>query len=619
MFLLRVLLITILLLLPTWAFSDPLGANSQNFSDEYLRDRHAGYSTGIALDNDTFLVAWAESVSVERNEFGSIWVQRFTKQSGWEAPVRLIGGSKVRWAWKPDFVRNPVSGVIHLRYNGARNDDLQCKSAACYRMYSHKYLPRNGRSLAESFSTFSVIENESYVYNEHDKIAFAGKEGLHAAINYEPIGKGKIKYSLVAKAFPGNRNDPFSQIIVSREDLSQPNVVPLGENRYLILYRQKVPLRGARNIKEGNFILQVRAQEVGLEGRKIRSLGKPKILVEDFKPEASYNNLVQILGATGSQSNRAILVYQIEEETEGFDSLFPRTYAMEYQNGRWKNPYALDQFEGKTLHVQAPQIESQNGEAYITFETECHSKTTNRCVFGQPLLRKSSLHRLYQSDEKTSYGLLKMSVSPNGKRVALLLGRMKSNSENYSLFASVLNENFKASPEQEVKIMGIGSSDDEYELVDMNTVSVKQKVEIQVSNNGSTLSVLDTEREHPKEEEASLGVVISHTAGITCQGDNCLRSAEDDTLDPLKDDALASGDASIFHNEQNPYDVDGDGELAPRDALLVINLLRKNVSSLEDLRDYFRDKPAEAFFYPDVNGDGILTPLDALLVINAVN
>ena len=68
-----------------------------------------------------------------------------------------------------------------------------------------------------------------------------------------------------------------------------------------------------------------------------------------------------------------------------------------------------------------------------------------------------------------------------------------------------------------------------------------------------------------------------------------------------------------FHNEQNPYDVNGDQQVNPLDALLIINTIGRNggpgpISSF----------PSPDRFY-DVNGDGLITALDALLIINYLN
>lgn len=69
-----------------------------------------------------------------------------------------------------------------------------------------------------------------------------------------------------------------------------------------------------------------------------------------------------------------------------------------------------------------------------------------------------------------------------------------------------------------------------------------------------------------------------------------------------------------FHNDTAPADVDGNGDVEPVDALVIINYL-----------NHHGPGPLEhallegAEMYYDVNGDDRVTPLDALLVINQLN
>jgi hypothetical protein len=62
-------------------------------------------------------------------------------------------------------------------------------------------------------------------------------------------------------------------------------------------------------------------------------------------------------------------------------------------------------------------------------------------------------------------------------------------------------------------------------------------------------------------------------------------------------------------------DVDNDGQLAPIDALLVVN--RLNAIGSGPLAPPGPSEPIPAFY--DVSGDNVLSPLDALLVINGLN
>jgi hypothetical protein len=66
-----------------------------------------------------------------------------------------------------------------------------------------------------------------------------------------------------------------------------------------------------------------------------------------------------------------------------------------------------------------------------------------------------------------------------------------------------------------------------------------------------------------------------------------------------------------FHNDNNPEDVNGDGDVTARDALVIINYLNTYGPGPVGEGD-------PAFGY-DVNNDGLVTSLDALLVINELN
>ena len=69
-----------------------------------------------------------------------------------------------------------------------------------------------------------------------------------------------------------------------------------------------------------------------------------------------------------------------------------------------------------------------------------------------------------------------------------------------------------------------------------------------------------------------------------------------------------------FDAHQNPverWDVNGDGQVTPLDALLVTNYIQANGSGALPL-------PNTAGRFVDVTGDGQVTPLDALHVINEI-
>lgn len=71
-----------------------------------------------------------------------------------------------------------------------------------------------------------------------------------------------------------------------------------------------------------------------------------------------------------------------------------------------------------------------------------------------------------------------------------------------------------------------------------------------------------------------------------------------------------------WHNAMRPADVDEDGLVIPRDALLVINAVNQGGSRR---LPGFPEAQDAALRLVDVNNDGWLTPADALLVINHLN
>jgi uncharacterized delta-60 repeat protein len=68
-----------------------------------------------------------------------------------------------------------------------------------------------------------------------------------------------------------------------------------------------------------------------------------------------------------------------------------------------------------------------------------------------------------------------------------------------------------------------------------------------------------------------------------------------------------------WKNPANPLDVNGDGEVAPIDSLIIINQLNSVGPGT------LTGAPGNPAYYYDTNGDGLLTSLDSLLVLNALN
>ncbi len=66
-----------------------------------------------------------------------------------------------------------------------------------------------------------------------------------------------------------------------------------------------------------------------------------------------------------------------------------------------------------------------------------------------------------------------------------------------------------------------------------------------------------------------------------------------------------------FHNEDEPYDVNDDGDVTALDALLIVNYLNTYGPGEVGFGD-----PGYGY---DVNGDGAVTALDALLIVNELN
>ncbi len=90
---------------------------------------------------------------------------------------------------------------------------------------------------------------------------------------------------------------------------------------------------------------------------------------------------------------------------------------------------------------------------------------------------------------------------------------------------------------------------------------------------------------------------------------------------------FVSGNASIevVHDPMwsNPFDnadVNGDGLVAPQDALAVINVLNSGRVSMPNSQFLSPSQlSSDQFRFYDVNGDNQLTPADALVVINRLN
>jgi hypothetical protein len=102
-------------------------------------------------------------------------------------------------------------------------------------------------------------------------------------------------------------------------------------------------------------------------------------------------------------------------------------------------------------------------------------------------------------------------------------------------------------------------------------------------------------------------------------------SAAGEATEVQADFFFAAGAAREWHNSAQPLDTNGDGSIAPNDALLIINQLNLYGSRLllnspvRAITPQTIDPAGLWSFQVDTDGDGHLAPLDALLVINYLN
>jgi hypothetical protein len=83
-----------------------------------------------------------------------------------------------------------------------------------------------------------------------------------------------------------------------------------------------------------------------------------------------------------------------------------------------------------------------------------------------------------------------------------------------------------------------------------------------------------------------------------------------------------AGEPISWQNPTDPADVNNDGQVAPSDAILLIDQLVGQTSltlSNQRVVRQIQDPSQQGGPFWDVNGDGLLSPLDVLLVINRVN
>lgn len=116
---------------------------------------------------------------------------------------------------------------------------------------------------------------------------------------------------------------------------------------------------------------------------------------------------------------------------------------------------------------------------------------------------------------------------------------------------------------------------------------------------GSELKLLDDQFVRRSEaEQIELMITAQDTSGVF------VAVTETFVIEVLRNE-------SPFHNDENPYDVDGNGTVSPLDALAIINYL--------NLYGPGPVGPGDTGYGYDVNHDSNVTTLDALLVINYLN
>lgn len=81
---------------------------------------------------------------------------------------------------------------------------------------------------------------------------------------------------------------------------------------------------------------------------------------------------------------------------------------------------------------------------------------------------------------------------------------------------------------------------------------------------------------------------------------------------------IAVGNGSPYQNPIEPRDVNGDGQITPVDALILINRLNSFGPGPLDGTGA-RGGSGEGPMWVDVNGDGVISPLDVLIIINWLN
>ncbi len=94
-----------------------------------------------------------------------------------------------------------------------------------------------------------------------------------------------------------------------------------------------------------------------------------------------------------------------------------------------------------------------------------------------------------------------------------------------------------------------------------------------------------------------------------------VRAQDDDGAWSAPTSVHATVVVTSWHNPDNAFDIDADGNVTPSDVLLLINEINRNGAG----RLPVRTVEHQHLPYYDVNGDGFLTPMDVLMVISHIN
>jgi hypothetical protein len=211
-----------------------------------------------------------------------------------------------------------------------------------------------------------------------------------------------------------------------------------------------------------------------------------------------------------------------------------------------------------------------------------------------------------------------------------------------------IEDSLYAIADGKITIVNVLDPTDRRATVDLRATPVTEPVEIQVLAGINTATPFDDEglgkaiaaaqKSLAQKLNISEQAVVMVTAERRGAQDNfqvVLRAGDEQYLfhataageatEVQADFSFAAGAAREWHNSAQPLDTNGDGSIAPNDALLIINQLNFCGSRLllnspvRAITPQTIDPAGLWSIQVDTNGDGLLGPQDALLVINYLN